>query len=510
MSEIEQILALAHRDVACYSIAQWPQFQLANHHRLLIDKLEAVERGDIKRLMIFEPPRHGKSLIANQFFPSWYLGRNPSRSVICATYGQELSDDFGRRVRNATAGEVHKAIFPSFRIAEDSSSLRRFATLDGGSYYAVGRGGPITGRGADLLLIDDPIKDREEARSQAVREALYEWYGSVAYTRLQPGGAVVLIQTRWHEDDLAGRLLRDHPEENWTVLSMPAIAEVDEGFRKEGEALWPERFPLTLLEQIRAAIGGAAWSALYQQRPSAAEGVVFKREWFQTYDVAPAFTRKLQSWDTAFQAKSTADFSACTTWGVAQNGYYLLARWKGRVEFPQLKAQLRLLADEWKPNAILIEDKASGQSLSQELKLATPLPVLPVKVDSDKVTRAQAVTPLFEAGKVFLPAGAPWRQEYIEELCAFPNAAHDDEVDSTTQALNYLRQQTPGIVEFWRSEVAARSEAAASPKGLPPGSVRCDFCKATNSVFQIHAKRYCCEVFRRRMLETETRSVSNA
>ena len=438
----DNVLGLAADDLALYSLAQWPRFQLAPHHELLVDNLEAAARGELTRLMIFMPPRHGKSLLSTQNFPAWYLGKNPRKSIITASYSQDLADDFGRRVRNLVSNEVHQAIFPGFGMAGDSRSMRRFDTTQGGSYYATGRGGPITGRGADLLLIDDPLKDSDEARSESIRRGLHEWFQHTAYTRLAPGGVVVIIQTRWHSDDLAGWLLREHAEENWQVLTLPAIAEVDESFRKAGTALWPSRYPLRALEGIRAAIGGAAWASLYQQRPSAAEGTVFKRDWFRTYREQPAsFTKIVQSWDTAFKTGSENDFSVCTTWGVTSVGYYLLALWRDKVEFPELKRQFANQANAWKPHAVLVEDKASGQSLIQELKLASPVAVLPVKVDSDKRTRAEATTPLFEAGKVFLPESAPWLKDYIDELATFDSGVHDDMVDSTTQALNYLREK---------------------------------------------------------------------
>jgi len=442
--EAGHLLALAREDLACYAIAQWPPFERARHHELIMSRLEAVERGEISRVMIFQPPRHGKSLIASGIFPAWYLGRHPDRHVIFATYGQELSDDFGRRVRNFLVDPVHQAIFPDCRLSEDSTAAHRFNTMQGGAYYAVGRGGPITGRGAHLLLLDDPIKDREEANSETIRKSLHEWFASVAYTRLMPGGAIVLIQTRWHEDDLAGWLLREPRGENWEVLSLPAIAEQDEDLRKEGEALWPERFPLAELERIRAAIGSRAWTSLYQQRPAAAEGVIFRWEWWQFYrpPLTLSLSRTVQSWDTAFKKGAENDFSVCTTWGVAENGYYLLHLWRGRAEFPELKRVLASLAEQWKPDAILVEDRASGQSLIQELRLGNSLPVLPVKVDSDKLARAQAVTPLVEAGRVFLPESAPWLGDFLDELAAFPSGVHDDIVDSTTQALNHLREQS--------------------------------------------------------------------
>ncbi len=468
MTEPRDVLALAAQDLAAYAAAVFPQFELAAHARVMVEKLEAVERGEIHRLMLFLPPRHGKSLLATQLFPAWYLGRHSDRSIITATYAQELSDDFGRRVRNLVSDPLHSAIFPNFGISEDSTSMRRFNTTAGGSYFAAGRGGPITGRGADLLIIDDPLKDAEEARSETIRRALHQWYSHVAYTRLQPGGAVALVETRWHEDDLAGWLLREHFDERWDVVSLPAVAETDESFRRAGEALWPERFPLAVLEQIRSAVGGAAWASLYQQRPAAAEGAIFKREWWQFYQpplVIPV-TRTVQSWDTAFKKGAENDFSVCTTWGATESGYFLLSLWRGRVEFPELKRMVGVLANEWKPHAVLIEDTASGQSLVQELKSATPLPVLPVKADSDKVTRAQAITPLIEAGKVFLPESAPWLRDYIDELASFPAGAHDDTVDSTTQALNYLREPPePNMLTYLRQWHA--SQKASTPPATP-------------------------------------------
>jgi predicted phage terminase large subunit-like protein len=449
MNDHQEILRLIRDDLACYAVAMWPGFELAAYHQLIVERLEAVERGEIARLMISLPPRHGKSLLASQIFPAWYLGRHLDREIIIATYGQDLSDLIGRRVRTMVSDPLQLAIFPEFRLANDVASMRQFSTTAGGSYYAVGRGGAITGRGADLLLIDDPLKDQEEARSDVIRRALHEWYAAVAYTRLQPGAAIVLITTRWHEDDLAGRLLRQSGDEGWDVLSLPAIAEKDESFRRAWEALWPARFPLEALEWIRRALGGATWASLYQQRPSAAEGGVFKRHWWSWYRERPPFKRIVQSWDTAYKTGSKNDFSVGTTWGLAENGYYLLSCWRGRLEFPALKRQVVLLASEYSPAVILVEDQANGQSLIQELKCETALPIRPVAVDRDKVARTQAVTPLIEAGKVFLPESAPWLADFLDELAAFPTGVHDDVVDSVTQAPNYLRHQESNTVEVY-------------------------------------------------------------
>jgi predicted phage terminase large subunit-like protein len=316
------------------------------------------------------------------------------------------------------------------------------------SNVAAGRGGALTGRGADLLLLDDLLKDSEEARSESIRRSMHDWFQHVAYTRLAPGGAIVLIQTRWHQDDVAGRLLRDHADENWEVVNMPAIAEVDDEFRKAGEALWPETYSIEMLQAIRTAVGGSAWASLYQQQPSVAEGAVFKREWWRFYREQPECRRVIQSWDTAFKSGAENDYSVCTTWGVTGNGYYLLWLWRDRVEFPELKRRMAWLAEQCKPTQILVEDRASGQSLIQELRHSTCLPITAIKVDKDKLSRAQSVTPLIEAGRVFLPESAPWLADYIDEMAGFPTAAHDDAVDSTTQALNYIRHEPGHGVTF--------------------------------------------------------------
>ena len=439
----QEQLAQAYEDFACFAIALWPRLELASHHLRIVSQLEAIESGKQSRLIVCMPPRHGKSLLTSILYVAWYLGRHPDHDVIFVTYSQELSDYFGRQVRNLFADPIYQNIFRAARLSEDSAAIHRFATTRGGSYLAVGRGGSITGRGANLLIIDDPIKDHEEAHSETVRRDVYDFFTSVAYTRLAPGGKIVLIQTRWHEDDLAGLLLRGQGGERWELLSLPAIAELDDEYRKEGEPLWPERFPLAELERIRAAIGPKAWTSLYQQRPSAAEGVVFKRDWVRTYQRPPqSFQRIVQSWDTSYKTDTKNDYSVCTTWGITETGYYLLSFSRGRWEFPELKRQVSIQAEQWGPHVILIEDAGSGQSLIQELKSATRFPVLAKRVDGkSKRARAEAVTPLFEAGKVFIPESAPWVQGYLDELAAFPDGSHDDAVDSTSQALNYLRQE---------------------------------------------------------------------
>jgi predicted phage terminase large subunit-like protein len=456
-------MALARTDLACYCAIAWHRFELAHHHRLIIDQLERIERGEIDRLILTMPPRHGKSLLASQLFPAWYLGRHPDRSIIAASYAAELATDFGRKVRNHVTEPLFSRIFPNARLAGDSAAAHRFSLLAGGAYYAVGAGGPITGRGAELLLIDDPIKSRVDANSEAHRRGLQSWFESVAYPRLMPGGAIVLIQTRWHMDDLAGWCLREQAQEGWVTLNLPAIAETEEGWRREGEALWPAKFPLKRLMQIRQTIGGSEWAALYQGTPAAAEGALFRREWWKFYDAStlPArFEQIVLSLDTAFKSGSSNDYSVGLVLGVGRTGYYVLDVWRGRVEFPELKRQAEMLTLKWNPDTVLIEDKASGQSLIQELQNSGRLPIRAIKVDADKVTRATACTPLVEAGKVLLPAAAPWLADFVEEISAFPAAPHDDQVDAFSQALNYVRESGTGLMEFYRAglEAAARGE----------------------------------------------------
>jgi predicted phage terminase large subunit-like protein len=444
------LLALAREDLACYALANYPAFELPLHLDLVVRKLEDVERGEIRRLILSLPPRHGKSLTASTYFPSWYLGRHPDRSVIATSYGQELADDFGRRVRNTIASPLHRTIFPLSKVSDDSAAAHRLNLIRGGAYFAIGRGAAITGRGAHLLLIDDPLKDSEEANSPTIRRAVQQWFSTVAFTRLMPDAAIVLIATRWHEDDVVGWLLRDHAADGWESLSLPAIAEANDPLgRVEGEPLWPKRYPLETLTSIRRQLGNAAFASLYQQRPAPIEGRMFRREWWRFYSALPtSFTQIVMSVDSAFKTGQENDFSAFTIWGnTRSDGVYLLHAWRGRVEFPELKRKVREFAAQWKPNAILVEDKASGQSLIQELKRDTNLPIIVVKVDKDKITRAAAITPLVEAGKVLLPQAAGWLTDYLDELSTFPSAAHDDYVDSTTQALTRLGKPcSPALV----------------------------------------------------------------
>lgn len=430
---------LARNNLIAYAIAQWEGYQPAAHHYLIAQRLEAVEAGRIHRLMIFLPPRYGKSALASEFFPAWYIGRHPQRQIIFATYAQGLADDFGRKVRNQLRDPLFGALFPDCRIAEDSQAAKRFHTSVGGVYYAVGAGGPITGRGAHLLLIDDPIKGREDADSEAMRRKLKEWYSAVAYTRLMPGAAIVLIQTRWTQDDLAGWILKTHSHEGWDVLSLPAIDAQD-------KALWPEAYPLKRLKEIKATLGTREWAALYQQSPVIDGGNILRRSWWRPWQAKdpPKCRHIFQSYDTAYSEDdhNRSSYSARTTWGVFAHedgvaALILLEAWRGRVDYPTLRKRALDAYREHQPDVVLIEKKSSGQSLVQDLRRAG-IPVRTYNPDRDKVARAYAVQAMLECGQIWYPE-RKWTDEVIEECAAFPSGASSDYVDTCTQAWLYVR-----------------------------------------------------------------------
>jgi predicted phage terminase large subunit-like protein len=435
-----------------FAISQWAGYQPALHHRLIAAKLQEVVEGKCKRLMIFMPPRHGKSMLASEYLPAYYLGHHPDHYVVCATYGQELADDFGRKVRNLMRDDNYRAILPGVELATDSQASNRFHTTQGGLYYSVGIGGALTGKGAHLLLIDDPVKDRAEAESETSRNKAKDWYRSVARTRLMPDAAIVVIQTRWHEDDLAGWLLKEHQHEDWEVLNLPAIAEPGDTMgRQEGDALWPEHFPLSELSNLKRAVGNRDWASLYQQRPSAAEGGMFKRanwQWYQPQETHPkalvaslGCIRVITAWDTAFKAKQQNDYSVGVTIGITKTRYYVLDVWRDKAEFPDLKRAMVAQFEKWGAHAVVIEDKASGQSLLQELRRETRMPLIALKADTDKVSRANAITAIHESGLVWLPKGEAWAGVLEDECAAFPNAAHDDQVDAFVHAIKYASRE---------------------------------------------------------------------
>jgi predicted phage terminase large subunit-like protein len=356
-----------------------------------------------------------------------------------------LAEGFGRRVRNILSDRAFRELFPACQLAPDSQAAYRFETVAGGEFSAVGRGGPVTGRGASLLILDDLIKDSQEANSEAVCHGIIEWLESVVFTRMTPTGRILCVATRWSERDPVGWLMS---QPGWTTLHLPAFAEASDPLgRKPGQALWPDRYPVEALAQIRKDVGPRVFACLYQGNVAAAAGTIFKRDWFRHYQHPPEkFTKIIQSWDTSFKTGRTNDYSVCATLGQTQNGIYLLALYRAKVEFPELKRKVGELADLWQPEEILVEDRASGQSLVQELKLSTSHPVIAVQVDRDKETRAAACTGYFESGRVLFPEGAAWLADLEDELASFPGSLHDDCVDAITQALNRLRSASGGVL----------------------------------------------------------------
>lgn len=426
-------------------------WQPAKHLTLLCDKLEAVERGEIKRLMVFMPPRHGKSQVVSKKFPAWYLGRNPNNEIIITSYAADLAYDFSRMARNTLRDWGH---LWDVQLAADSSAVGRWGINEhAGALMAAGVGGPITGRGAHVAIIDDPLKNWEDALSETIRQKVWDWYLTTLRTRLAPGGAIVLVMTRWHEDDLAGRLLAEASigGEKWEVISLAAEAEKDDPLgRKPGEWLWPERYPPAEYEDTKTALGTQKWVALYQQRPSPPEGSIIKRQWWQYYREPPAkFDEIIQSWDCAFKDLSTSDFVVGQVWGRVGAEYYLLDQTRDRMDFPATLQAVRQLTSKWpRARAKLIEDKANGTAVIQVLKKEIP-GIIAVEPQGGKEARASAVSPSIEAGNAYLPQNAPWVKDFVDECAAFPNGAHDDQVDAMSQALmRFLRRpRIRGVLE---------------------------------------------------------------
>ncbi len=476
-----ELIRKAQSSLAAYATALSPTFQAPPHIQYLISRFEKIERGEQAREAWCLPPRHGKTTLA-EYAIGHYLGRFPNRSAIFVSYGAELSEGSGRRIRALVADPLHQAIFPGCRIAEDSSAVHRFNLTAGGAFYAVGAGGTLTGRGGHLIVVDDLIKGIEEARSSATKRSIFDWYQFVLRTRCEPGAAIIAISTRWAVDDFIGMLTAD-ASENWKLISLPAICESsgllgkllnrrDVIGRREGEALWPLRFDLAALERIRASIGSQAWAALYQQRPAPEEGAVFRREWWRSFSEPPHYTRLILSLDTAFKANESADYSVIQAWAEAESGYYLLHSWRGRVEFPILRAQVLEFAAQWRPSVILVEDAASGQSLLQALRAESRLPVIGCRPLGDKVARASAITPLIEAGRVFVPVAAGWLTDFMDEVSSFPASANDDQVDAMSQALTYLRESDFDWKEFRETQAMAAQYMRAQRRPVADFGVR--------------------------------------
>tara|TARA_R100001509_G_C4881417_1_gene220262 strand:- start:1571 stop:3055 length:1485 start_codon:yes stop_codon:yes gene_type:complete len=422
----------------------WPSFIAGSHHKIFADKLERVARGELKRLIVNMPPRHTKSEFASYLFPAWVMGQKPETKIIQATHTAELAVGFGRKVKNLLDSEIYRDVFPDIQLARDAKASGRWSTDKGGEYYAVGVGGALAGRGADLCIIDDPVSE-QDALSPAALDSIYEWYTSGPRQRLQPGGAIIIVMTRWSIRDLTAKVLNKQAEggaDQWEVVEFPAI------FPDTDNVLWPEFWSRDELEGVRASIPVAKWNAQYLQNPTAEEGAIIKREWWNVWDSddPPFCDYVIQSYDTAFTKSERADYSAITTWGVFypdegdEAAIILLDSEKGRWEFPELKDAAMRLYQEFEPDMVLVEQKASGTPLTQDLrKMGIPVSGFTPGRGADKFSRMNACAPVFESGMVWCPE-TRWAEEVIEECAAFPNGEHDDLADSMTQAILRFRQ----------------------------------------------------------------------
>ncbi len=461
---------LLHRDLATFAGRCFqdlnPQTCLAmnGHLEIIAAKLNAVREGRIQRLIINLPPRHLKSLLASIAFPAWCLGRDPSAQILCVSYAQDLADKLARDCRGIMMSPWYRQIFPT-RLAPHRQAVQEFITTRQGYRLATSTGGVLTGRGADIILIDDPLKP-EDALSEAQRQAANDWFDHTLYSRLNDKrhGAIVIIMQRLHEDDLVGHVLA---QEQWEILSFPAIAEKDEEHRietilepkcfrrRQGEALHPDREPLEVLDRIRRTIGEYNFAGQYQQSPAPLGGGLVKADWFRRYrenEVPERFDRIVQSWDTANKATELSDFSVCTTWGVKDKDLFLIGVFRRRLEYPALKRAVREQQSLFRATEVLIEDKASGTQLIQELITDGCHGVTRYQPECDKIMRLHAQTGMIENGFVHIPETAPWLAEYLHEMTVFPKGKHDDQVDSTAQFLDWFKRPMPswGIFELTR------------------------------------------------------------
>ncbi len=434
----------------------WPTFISGRHHTIMADAFERVAKGEIKRLIINMPPRHTKSEFASYLLPAWFLGKFPHKKVIQTSHTAELAVGFGRKVRNLVDSDVYNSIFPSLSLQADSKAAGRWNTSKGGDYFAIGVGGAVTGKGADLLIIDDPHSEQEAALAQVnseIYDKAYEWYTSGPRQRLQPGGSIVVVMTRWSQKDLTGQVLKSSAQrggEEWKVIEFPALMP-------SGNPLWPEFWSLKELEALKEELPASKWNAQYQQQPTSDVSAIVKREWWQIWerDDPPRCEFTIQSWDTAFLKSERADYSACTTWGVfyqpddtgdMQANIILLNAFKKRMEFPELKQRAFEEWKEWEPDSVIVEAKAAGSPLIFELRqMGIPVQDFVPSKGNDKIARLNAVADLFASGRVWVP-NRNWAEELVEEVAAFPSGEHDDMVDSMTQAL--LRYRKGGFLRL--------------------------------------------------------------
>ena len=443
----------------------WPAFIGGRHHEVMADAFERVANGELKRLIINMPPRHTKSEFASYLFPAWFLGRYPEKKIIQTAHTAELAVGFGRKVRNLISQDDFQSVFPGIELSSDSKAAGRWNTNKRGDYFAIGVGGAVTGKGADVLIIDDPHSEQEAALgayNPEVYNKVYEWYTSGPRQRLQPGGAIIVVMTRWSIRDLTGQIVKSATQregaDEWEVIELPAIMP-------SGDPLWPEFWPLDQLESLKAELPVAKWSAQYQQDPTSEEGALIKREWWREWEreSPPPCEAIIQSWDTAFLKTQRADYSACTTWGVfnypndegvSVPNLILLDAFKEKLEFPELKRAAYEKYWEYEPDQMIVEAKAAGSPLIFELRaMGIPVTEFTPSRGQDKIARVNAVSDLFASGIIWCPP-TRWAEEVVEECASFPSGEHDDLVDSTTQALLRFRQGgwIRSVMDDWDDE----------------------------------------------------------
>jgi len=429
----------------------WPTFISGRHHARMADAFERVARGEIKRLIINMPPRHTKSEFASYLLPAWFLGKYPHKKVIQTSHTAELAVGFGRKVRNLVDQEVYTRIFPGVGLQADSKAAGRWATNKQGDYFAIGVGGAVTGKGADLLIIDDPHSEQEATLAETspeIYDKVYEWYTSGPRQRLQPGGAIVVVMTRWSKRDLTGQVVKAAAQrggEEWEIIEFPAILP-------SGNPLWPEFWSLKELEALKEELPNTKWMAQYQQNPTSETSAIVKREWWQVWeaDSPPPCDFVLMAWDTAFEKTNRSDYSACTTWGVfyqpdpnsglQQANIIMLNAFRDRMEFPELKRRAVEEYQEWQPDGVIIEKKASGSPLIYEMRaMGIPVQEFTPSKGNDKISRLNAVSDIFASGRVWVP-NTSWAEEVVDEVASFPAGEHDDYVDSVSLAMMRFRK----------------------------------------------------------------------
>lgn len=477
-----------------------PQFELAPFQQELVDALDQLEKGTLgaRRLLITMPPRHGKSWLASTLFPVYYLARKPNRNVLATSYNQDLAKTFGRQTRDHAREPIVGQAFSDFVLSEESRAVDDWRTTMGGTYYATGIGGSTTGRAATLLLVDDPIKAREEADSATQRNKTWSYYVSALTTRKQPepdgtSAIEIVILTRWHPDDVAGRLMEtdDWREGAWHHINFPAIRKSETSVKKSvaslptddprfipagelskvspkkrhyfeetEEALWPERFPVEELKK-RERLDPREFASLYQQSPFIAGGNLIKEQWWQYDDDKVECNQLIVAADTAFKKTEQADYSVLMVMGLDRNGdIHILDVIRNKYDFPELKRVCTQVNSRWRGHGLrglYVEDKASGQSLIQELRNQSGVSVIPYKVTQDKVARLNAVTPLIEGGRVYVPRTAHWLDDFMLECQAFPNGTNDDQVDALSMGLDVLSRMGGAVSDMFTGSIDVAS-----------------------------------------------------